>query len=63
MSRKERCPMCKKAVKGLWENNLSRKDRMKAWILRAFYCPHCDKVLLKDQIVYAQIEYIKKEIK
>jgi len=59
MSRKELCPKCHKTVNGLYEN-CHAKNPSNPWILRAFYCRKCDIVLLKNQIVYAQIEYIKK---
>jgi len=61
MSRTERCPECKKAVKGLYENNI-RRNPTTPWTLRAFYCPICDLVLSKDQVVLEQKIYIKKEI-
>ncbi len=75
MSRKELCPICHKSLKGLYENNRNLYEKYnnmydcdkrespkeKANILRAYYCPKCNKVFSFEDAVHKQVNYVKNK--
>ena len=63
MTRKERCPKCKKTVVGLYRNNRNLKSHpSKTWIRVAYYCEKCKCILEDNEVVYEKItiKYEKK---